>query len=338
MPPKQKTKISVGDKFGSLTVLNECGRNKHRHLQYMVKCDCGKEYMVDRARLFRKNPRCIDCAEASGYRHHTRKPEEHHAGEIIRNWLLLEKPSRKNNSTLYTARAKCLSCGNISVIASVQLKQRKQFKCVKCPPDYDFKVDNGTAVGILPDGTAFKIDAEDIPLVSRYWWHKESDGYIISNDNKPALRLHNFIIGFNPSENKRFVVDHINRDACDCRKSNLRIVTAQQNAMNTSIIRSSSTGLRGVTFDKKRKKYISRIGLNDKRIYLGSSVDPVVCAQMYNWAAPIIFGKFARELNDVPEPPAWIKQKIEEKCKPYMYEAAIATQSCGDFFAQSKGA
>mgnify|MGYP002699852889 CR=1 FL=1 len=96
--------------------------------------------------------------------------------------------------------------------------------------------------------------------------------------------------------------------------------------------------LRGVTFDKRIKKYISRIGLNDKRIYLGSSVDPVICAQMYNCAAPIIFGEFAGELNNVPDPPLWIRRKIEEKCKPYMLEAAIATQPCGDFFTQSKGA
>ena len=54
MPPKQKVSISPGDRFGMLTVISECGRNKHGHLQYLVRCDCNKEYVVNRNFLFRR--------------------------------------------------------------------------------------------------------------------------------------------------------------------------------------------------------------------------------------------------------------------------------------------
>jgi len=57
---------------------------------------------------------------------------------------------------------------------------------------------------------------------------------------------------------------------------------------------------------------------------------------MYNWAADLIFGEFAGELNDVPEPPEWIQHHVEEKCKPYMLEAMIATQPCGISFTEPK--
>ena len=142
----------------------------------------------------------------------------------------------------------------------------------------------------------------------------------------------------NVSPNKKIYIDHINRDRSDCRKRNLRLVTMQQNCMNSSVIHSSATGLRGVTFDKAKGMYIARIGLNDKRIYLGSSKNPEICAQMYNWAATIIFGEFAGELNDVPEPPEWIKRQVERKCKPYLVEAMVATQPCGFTFVNLKGA
>lgn len=84
--------------------------------------------------------------------------------------------------------------------------------------------------------------------------------------------------------------------------------------------------------------YIARIGLNDKRIYLGSSKNPEICAQMYNWAATIIFGEYAGELNDVPEAPAMVKKQVEEKCKPYLIESMIATQPCGFTSVTLKGA
>ena len=330
MAPKQKITISPGDKLGSLTVLSESGRTKHGHLQYLVRCDCGNEYIIPRSGLMRDFPKCQECME------NTKKPpnryntSHHHFWECAGNWILLEEPYPGNNKTLQ-AEAMCLSCGNTSVIYPAGAKFRKGFRCSKCPPEYYFKMQGNIAVGVLPDGTSFQIDAKDVARVSQHYWHTDRDGYIISADEKPAIKLHNFILGFKPSENKGRFVDHIDRDISNCTKHNLRVVTYQQNSMNTSIIRSSSTGLRGVTFDKSRGRYIARIGLNDKRIYLGSSPDPIKCAQMYNWAAPIIFGEFAGELNDVPDPPAWLKHEVEERCNPYILEAAFATHPCGDF-------
>lgn len=60
MPQKQKVSISPGDRFGMLTVISECGRNKHGHLQYLVRCDCNKEYVVNRNFLFRRKPYLLE--------------------------------------------------------------------------------------------------------------------------------------------------------------------------------------------------------------------------------------------------------------------------------------
>ncbi len=331
MAKPQKIKINIGDKLGTLFVLEEYERGKFGHRQYKVRCDCNKEYICSRATLLRASPRCAECA-----RNNTPpRPPKLSVGDILNNW---EVVSVRYDAVIMENRynCRCLLCGNISEKNHSEIRLRKGKPCQKCTPDYHFSINGNAAYGILPNGEKFVIDTEDVERVSEIYWHMGKDRYIISSEkNAPSHRLHNYVMKFFPQP--MVYIDHINRNRSDCRKSNLRIVTTQQNNMNTSIIRSSETGLRGITFDKSIKKYIARIGLNDKRIYLGSSSDPIVCAQMYNCAAPIIFGEFAGELNDVPEPPAWIKKKIEEKCKPYMLEALIATQPYGIFYAQKKG-
>lgn len=325
MPHKQKIQIVPGDKFGSLTVLSEEGRANDGHLQYAVKCDCGKQYIVRRGNLLRPNPRCRECAEKTDYRF---KDCKYHLWEIVGNRLIISEPERNENG-IFQAEMMCLNCGGTTVTYPGELKSRKRFTCEQCPPNYYFRVNNGIATGVLPDGKLFMIDSKDIERVSKYRWHYEKDGYIISSHSKPAIRLHNFILNDFSTENNRIHVDHINRNPLDCRKSNLRIVTAQQNSMNKSRQKNNTTGFVGVTLAKSNNRYRARIGLNDKRIYLGTSCDPVICAQMYNWAAEIIFGEFAGELNDVPEPSADIKHQVEEKCKPFISEAKIAKQRVG---------
>lgn len=75
------------------------------------------------------------------------------------------------------------------------------------------------------------IDVEDVPLVDNYkWCYKEGyvmTGHTRSNDRK---LLHRFIM--NAPDDK--VVDHINQDTLDNRKSNLRVCTVAENNRNSS--------------------------------------------------------------------------------------------------------
>ena len=322
MPPKQQMLIKPGDVYGSLTVLSKEGRSKHGHLQYRVRCKCGKEYLVARPHLFKVNPKCKQCADTESYQIPRCK---YHLWEVVQNRLILTEPQRTTDG--YRCEMMSLTCGSIRIEYPSAIATRKGYRCSDCPPEYYFTIKGDAAYGILPSGEQFIIDADDLERVQHYYWSIDKDGYITSNDNSAKIKLHNFVLGFTP-RNKTYA-DHINRNRLDCRKSNLRIVTAQQNSMNKSRQKNSTTGYIGVTFDKQQGRYKARIGLNDRRIQLGTSTNPVECAQMYNWAAPIVFGEFAGELNDVPVPTEWIKRHVEEKCKPYRIEAAIATQPCG---------
>ena len=68
-------------------------------------------------------------------------------------------------------------------------------------------------------------------------------------------------------------VDHINGIRTDNRFSNLRSVSQSENAKNTKMPASNTSGNTGVRFDKIRKKWSAQIVLDRKMIWLGYHPD-----------------------------------------------------------------
>ena len=69
-------------------------------------------------------------------------------------------------------------------------------------------------------------------------------------------------------------IDHINGCKIDNRKSNLRIVTQQQNMWNIKKLPSHNTsGIMGVSWQKNRRKWQVGLKLDGKRIHIGNFAD-----------------------------------------------------------------
>ena len=75
---------------------------------------------------------------------------------------------------------------------------------------------------------------------------------------------------------------------------NLREATSLQNTHNSTVKKSSLTGLKGVYRVKGRKDYYARIRVNGKRRYFGPFCCPAVANLRYQIEADKAFGEFAR--------------------------------------------
>jgi len=318
---KPRKQIEIGKEYGRLTVLSEAPKSHDGHIQWNVRCRCGKEYAVLTCFLSKPDCKCIECSKKES----NKRSSNYHPGAIVNGWeIITESDPNKYGAKQYVCR--CIKCGAIAVKTIGSMKNRKGNECVNCPPCYSFRVDGSTAVGILPDGTEFFIDSEMVDAVSKYHWYKNSKGYIVRTEqSRHKTYLHWFVL--NHAYSSTILVDHINRMKTDCRSVNLRLVTAHQNAMNKSLIKSNTSGYVGVNYNPKIQRYNARIFLNERAIYLGSSKDPIECAQMYNIASEMLFREYGGHKNDVAPPSIQMRRRIEEKCSPFLTQALIATMA-----------
>lgn len=148
------------------------------------------------------------------------------------------------------------------------------------------------------------IDDEDFKLVSKYRWYIKKDDntfYARAFNSKrkggdgKKMTMHRLLMGF-PKFPK--CVDHIDGNGLNNKRSNLRETTQAFNAANSCKPKNNKTGYKGVHFEKTRKKYRVRIGVNYKRIDGGFFDTAIEAAKKYNELAKLHFGEFAR-LNNI---------------------------------------
>jgi hypothetical protein len=158
---------------------------------------------------------------------------------------------------------------------------------------------------VLPSGDVCFIDEEDYYLFKKYSWILHiSNGkkrYIISqniqNSKNKKNKLHRIILGIN---DPMVIVDHINGNGLDNRKSNLRICTCSQNKCNSGKQIINTSGYKGV-FKVKRLngyKFVARIRKNYIPYHLGTFDNKIEAAKAYNNGAMKYHGEFAK-LNKI---------------------------------------
>ncbi len=151
----------------------------------------------------------------------------------------------------------------------------------------------------LTQGKVAIVDDADYDLVSQFKWcaHLRSDGNCwyavrgttISPRKRRLVGMHRFILGL-----PKGIVDHINRDGLDNRRSNLRVGTMSQNLMNQRKICTSNSPYKGIHFDKWSGRWQARIQMSRKKYTLGRFDTPEEARDAYRSAAKELFGERAR--------------------------------------------
>ena len=103
-------------------------------------------------------------------------------------------------------------------------------------------------------GNEFYFDLEDYEKIKIFRWYEEKrDGYISTVSDNQHIKLHQFV-----SNNVKYL-DHENRNKRDNRKSNLRQSDKSRNEMNKSTSSRNKSGVVGVSFSNRNKKWIAQI-------------------------------------------------------------------------------
>ncbi len=135
------------------------------------------------------------------------------------------------------------------------------------------------------------VDAADHAWLSCVKWHIKisAKGYI-SCCNSHHKAMSRIIMNAKIGQ----IVDHRNGDTLDNRRSNLRICDAVGSNQNRGITRVSTSGRKGVTWNRKSEKWQAQIKAKKRCFYLGLFTDLEAAAAAYRRAARRLHGEFAR--------------------------------------------
>jgi hypothetical protein len=133
------------------------------------------------------------------------------------------------------------------------------------------------------------IDKNGYEEVIKYNWYLDKTGYIRAQLNRKSISLSHFIFGKPLIGN---VIDHINNNKLDNRKSNLREATFSQNAQNRKKVNNNCTSQYiGVRFNNNRWE------VNCSNTYLGRFNEEIEAAKVYDKYVLIQYGKNASTNN-----------------------------------------
>jgi HNH endonuclease len=146
------------------------------------------------------------------------------------------------------------------------------------------------------------VDDEDFDLVNQWKWQVTWSGSqfyavrTIAYENRVRTRyLHHEVLGLPPANNRKWVVDHINRNPLDCRKENLRVCTQYQNLANVAPkpIKNKYSNYKCVTFDRNKKRWVAKIQHGRKKKFCGCFKTEYEAVVAYNRDIVKIAGSYA---------------------------------------------
>jgi hypothetical protein len=139
-------------------------------------------------------------------------------------------------------------------------------------------------------GKIYLVDKEYGLLFEHFEWYIGHNGYLQTKNNGKVLRYHSMIMDCP----RGMVVDHINRNPYDNRKSNLRVCTQESNSRNKGPLKGK---YKGVSWAEHTKRYRATVRFNGKQKHLGYYETEEEAAKAYNNFVEDNFDQYAYRNN-----------------------------------------
>ena len=234
-------------------------------------------------------------------------------GKMFGNWKVLKRIEDYVTPSGYTHTQYLCECQcenkTIKPQLSSNLKAGKTRSCgcllreyisnsLKTSNKYDLTGEYG--IGYTENGDEFYFDLEDYDLIKEYKWHLDKAGYLVACVKDTTIKMHRLIMGVTDSN---IQVDHRKHKVNDNRKSELRLATATENAMNKRLLDNNTSGTTGVYFDKRKNKWKAQIGYMGKVFAIGGFNDRQDAINARKEAEELYFGEhsYDNSMNYNPE-------------------------------------
>lgn len=113
------------------------------------------------------------------------------------------------------------------------------------------------------------------------------------NVNGKLLLTHRIIFAMHHDYWPKYV-DHIDGDHTNNKIENLRPTTVAQNQWNSKLRHTNTSGIKGVSYDSHRNKWVAEIIANKKKIFLGRFNSIADAEKTVKIVRTQIHGEFAR--------------------------------------------
>jgi len=162
----------------------------------------------------------------------------------------------------------------------------------------------------LNKGMHAKVDDDDFDRISSVKWSVSKHGNcyyanrgFMENGKLRSVQMHQEILNFPDGVD----IDHINGDALDNQKCNLRICSHQQNTFNRRPNKSTDTGYKDIHFVQKTHQFTVCITKDSKKKHIGNFKTLSEAVVAYNDAADTLHGEFAFK-QEMPPSDFWWKR------------------------------
>lgn len=188
----------------------------------------------------------------------------------------------------------CERCGKTFFAKAYRVKAgQSRFCSLACwrAPRPGIWQDDGTVLIPLTQDKFAVIDEADAERVLAFNWTAKRSAhgnawYAHRTEGGRTVLLHRFILG----DDCPPIVDHIDRDGLNNRRSNLRGVTPQESVVNRERLVPTASGYRGVHLHKPSGRWHAAIGYRGRAISLRYHDTPEEAARAYDEAGRRLYG------------------------------------------------